>query len=223
MPQQIRAMVQQVLGESREKHTTDRLEVNDAAMGATSVATPGPHLNPGRAINPGGNTSQNFPQPYYQVHAYGLGNQPVPDAFFPRSPATPLATRDAYPGMSENVREHMARTLREFGLEPKGRAKTYQKPYPEFFDIIPYPRGFWLPKFARFTREDSKTTYEHIGQFLAWVSDYGITDVHKIRLFPLSLSGTVFNWFISLAPNSVQTWENLEQRFHEYFYNGKLS
>jgi hypothetical protein len=25
------------------------------------------------------------------------------------------------------------------------------------------------------------------------VSDYGITDMHKIRLFPLSLSGTAFN------------------------------
>jgi hypothetical protein len=45
--------------------------------------------------------------------------------------------------------------------------------------------------------------------------------VRKIRLFPLSLSGTAFNWFISLAPNSVQTWEHLEQRFHEYFYNGE--
>jgi hypothetical protein len=53
--------------------------------------------------------------------------------------------------------------------------------------------------------EYSKTTYEHIGQFLAQVSDFGITDARKIRLFPLSLSGTVFNWFILLAPNMVNT------------------
>jgi hypothetical protein len=26
---------------------------------------------------------------------------------------------------------------------------------------------------------------------------------------------------VSLVPNSVQTWEHLEQRFHEYFYNRK--
>jgi hypothetical protein len=45
--------------------------------------------------------------------------------------------------------------------------------------------------------------------------------VHKIRLFPLPLSGTAFNWFVSLAPNSVHTWEHLEQKFHEYFYNGE--
>jgi hypothetical protein len=39
-------------------------------------------------------------------------------------------------------------------------------------------------------------------------------------MFPLSLSGTAFTWFTSLAPNSVFTWTQLEQKFHEYFYFG---
>jgi hypothetical protein len=39
-------------------------------------------------------------------------------------------------------------------------------------------------------------------------------------MFPLSLSGTVFTWFTSLAPNSVFTWAQLEQKFHEYVYSG---
>jgi hypothetical protein len=38
-------------------------------------------------------------------------------------------------------------------------------------------------------------------------------------MFPLSLSGTVFTWFTSLATNSVFTWAQLEQKFHEYFYS----
>jgi hypothetical protein len=78
-----------------------------------------------------------------------------------------------------------------------------------------------VPDFVKFAGEDSKTTYEHVGQFLAQASDFGITDVHRIRLFPLSLSWTTFNWFILLAPNSVNTWESLEQKLHEYFYNGE--
>jgi hypothetical protein len=90
-----------------------------------------------------------------------------------------------------------------------------------FFDMVPYPRGFRVPDFVKFAGEDSKTTYEHVGQFLAQASDFGITDVHRIRLFPLSLSWTTFNWFISLAPNSVNTWESLKQKLHEYFYNGE--
>jgi hypothetical protein len=34
------------------------------------------------------------------------------------------------------------------------------------------------------------------------------------------LSGAAFSWFTSLEPNSVSTWAGLEERFHEYFYNG---
>jgi hypothetical protein len=38
-------------------------------------------------------------------------------------------------------------------------------------------------------------------------------------MFPLSLSVTAFTWFTSLAPNSVFTWAQLEQKIHEYFYS----
>jgi hypothetical protein len=45
--------------------------------------------------------------------------------------------------------------------------------------------------------------------------------VHKVKLFPLPLSDTTFNWFTSLAPNSVGMWAGLKEKFHEYFYNGE--
>jgi hypothetical protein len=50
----------------------------------------------------------------------------------------------------------------------------------------------------------------------------GITDVHKIRMFPLSLTGSTFNWFTSLPPNSIDSWVSLELKFHDYFYNGEV-
>jgi hypothetical protein len=83
---------------------------------------------------------------------------------------------------------------------PKGWARSYQKPYPKYFDTIPYPRGFQVPNLAKFMGDDARTTNEHIRQFLAQVNDVGITDVHKIRMFPLSLPGAAFNWFASLHP-----------------------
>jgi hypothetical protein len=36
------------------------------------------------------------------------------------------------------------------------------------------------------------------------------------------LFGTAFTWFTSLAPNSIFTWAQLEQKFHEYFYSGDI-
>jgi hypothetical protein len=39
-------------------------------------------------------------------------------------------------------------------------------------------------------------------------------------MFSLSLSGTGFTWFTSLALNSIFTRAQLEQKFYEYFYSG---
>jgi hypothetical protein len=39
-------------------------------------------------------------------------------------------------------------------------------------------------------------------------------------MFHLSLSSTAFTWFTSLAPNSIFTWSQLEQKNHKYFYFG---
>jgi hypothetical protein len=78
-----------------------------------------------------------------------------------------------------------------------------------------------VPNFAKFNG-DARTMQEHIGQFLPQINDVGVTNVHRIRLFRLSLSGSAFNWFMSLAPNSIDSWMALEQRFHDYFYNCEI-
>jgi hypothetical protein len=159
----------------------------------------------------------------------GVPDGPVPDVFFARTPApyTSGTMNDVGGGMTNGVWEEIVRTLRDVGLTPKGQARAYQKPYQDYFDTLLYPHGFRVPDFTKFTGDDGRTTYEHIGQFLAQVNDMGITDVHNIRLFPLSLSRTTFNWFTSLAPNSIDNWPTLELGTSgcflicEYFYNGE--
>jgi hypothetical protein len=96
----------------------------------------------------------------------------------------------------------------------------YEKPYPDYYDQLPYPRGYRVPEFSKFSGEDGKTTLEHVGQFFLQCGEASANDVLKLRMFPLSLSGIAFTWFTSLAPNSIFTWTQLEQKFHEYFYSG---
>jgi hypothetical protein len=43
--------------------------------------------------------------------------------------------------MSENVRDQVTRTLRDLRFSPNGRIRSYQKPYSNYFDSIPYPGG----------------------------------------------------------------------------------
>ena len=79
-----------------------------------------------------------------------------------------------------------------FGIELKDKTLVCQKSYSESFDSILYPQNFKVPEFIKFTGEDSRTTWEHVSQFNAQMGIYGSLDHLKIRMFPLSLSGTVF-------------------------------
>jgi hypothetical protein len=139
----------------------------------------------------------------------GVPHGPIPDIFFPRTPAyiTPNLRVDGE--VNDGVRDQIARTLREFRFTMKGRARSYQKFFLEYFDTIPCPQGLQVPDLAKFIGDDAKTMYEPIGQFLAQVKDMGITDMHNIRMFPLSLTGVAFNWFTSLPPNSIDSWVSL--------------
>jgi hypothetical protein len=169
---------------------------------------------PAYTTQPNPSVSPNFQQPYYQTMSYepkmppmgmGIPHRPIPDIHFLRTPAY-ATPNPQVEGDNEGVRDQIVRTLREFEFTPKGRTRSYQKPYSEYFDTIPYPRGFRVPDLAKFTGDDAKTMYEHIGQFLAQVNDMGITDVDKIRMFLLSLTVVAFNWFTSLPLNSIDSW-----------------
>jgi hypothetical protein len=128
----------------------------------------------------------------------------------------------AEPGADlNNLTNQLATILRvSFSIEPKGRGRVYQKPYPDYYDQLPYPRGYRVPEFSKFSGDDGKTTLEHVGQFTLQYGDASSNDALKLRIFPLSLSSTTFTWFTSLTPNSIFTWAQLEQKFHEYFYSG---
>jgi hypothetical protein len=70
----------------------------------------------------------------------GVPHSPILDIFFPRTPAYVTPNPRVEGEVNDGVRDQITRTLREFRFTPKGRARSYQKPYPEYFDMIPYPR-----------------------------------------------------------------------------------
>jgi hypothetical protein len=42
-----------------------------------------------------------------------------------------------------------------------------------------------------------------------------------MKLFPSSISSPIFTWFISLPFNSVYTFSDIENEFHDYFFTGE--
>jgi len=106
------------------------------------------------------------------------------------------------------------------GVDVRSKTRAYQKPYTASFDWVAYPAGFRLPEFIKFSREEIRSTFEHISQYLTQLEETDSINELKVRLFSLSLTRTIFSWFSSLAPNFIGSWEQLEQKFYEHFFYG---
>ncbi|XP_016650494.1 PREDICTED: uncharacterized protein LOC107881367 [Prunus mume] len=115
----------------------------------------------------------------------------------------------------------LQRMIREM-MEPKarrGERPTYRKPYPAYIDQIPLSLGFKVPNFTLFNGEDPHaSSVEHIGRFSVQCIAIENNPLLKLMLFGNSLSRQAFNWYTNLPANSVQTWEQMESVFHDYYY-----
>ena len=125
------------------------------------------------------------------------------------------------------LKENPASVLKtKFGVDI-GNSILYQKPYPAELDLVSFPAGWCVPDFVKFSGDDNNAPWEHIDEYILQLGKAGFYEALRIRLFSLSLTRTAFSWFSSLAPNSIQFWNQLECELHGHFFNmhnkGKLS
>ena len=118
------------------------------------------------------------------------------------------------------MKEDLADMLKDKLGFVMGKSQLYRSPYVDAFDLIPYPAGWRVPDFVKFSGDDNWSTCEHISQYIAQLGEVGSSKSLRVRMFSLSLTGMVFSWFSSLTPNSIRSWDELEQKFHDHFYNG---
>ena len=86
--------------------------------------------------------------------------------------------------------------------------------------MVAYPIGWCVSDFIKFSGDDNRTTWEYISQYVAQLGEASSSNALRVCLFSSSLTGPAFSWFSSLAPNSVHSWNELEQKFHDHFYSG---
>jgi hypothetical protein len=125
----------------------------------------------------------------------------------PRSSGLPL-------DVMEKIREEMTELFRDRLRVSVARVgQSYQKPYDHRFDTVPYPQRARVPEFSMFSGENGRSTYKHIGKFLAYLGELADGEAFRVRLFSLSLTGTAFAWYSALPPNSINSWNDLGSKF----------
>jgi len=159
------------------------------------------------------------------------GQQAVANPMFPRDRALQRYL-EAYQQMPDPQPAHrqdanaywadkIAEVMRDqFGTKLKVNTYSYRTPYPPAYDLIPLPNRYKVPDFTKFSGQDDTSTMEHVNRFIIQCGEATNRDELRVRLFSSSLSGSAFTWFISLPPNSVITWADLEKQFHKYFFSG---
>jgi len=99
----------------------------------------------------------------------------------------------------------------QFGIKPKVNTYSYRTPYPPAYDLIPHPNRYKVLDFTKFSRQDDTSTMEYVNRFIIQCGEAANRDELRVCLFSSSLSRSAFTLFISLPPNSVITWANLEK------------
>src|SRR6185437_3941164 len=107
----------------------------------------------------------------------------------------------------------------QFVLRPKQQNLMYKTTYPAAYDQLPLPHKYKLPDFTKFSGQGEVSTVEHINRFIIQCGEAAQQDALKVRLFSMSLSGSVFTWFTTLPANSIIYWADLEKQFHQFFYS----
>ena len=68
-----------------------------------------------------------------------------------------------------------------------------------------------------FSGEDEKTALEHISRFTILCGVYSNNGNGKLRLFPNSLTGQAFTYYAAIPANSINAWEEMEEKFQSHF------
>jgi hypothetical protein len=103
------------------------------------------------------------------LKASGLGYETLPQFSFRPQPVDMTPSRATVkPGADpNNLTNQLSTILREFfDIEAKGRGRVYKKMYLDYYDQLPYPTGYRVPEFFKFSGDDGKTTLEHVDQFI---------------------------------------------------------
>ncbi|MQM09260.1 hypothetical protein Taro_042126 [Colocasia esculenta] len=92
----------------------------------------------------------------------------------------------------------------------------YSVPYPvhhQFKKLPPdYPKA---PKLQKFDGQGSPN--EHLAYYITAMGELAFYESYLLRYFATSLTGTIFQWYSTLRPNSIVDWVDLQKKFIDRF------
>ncbi|KAH7840884.1 hypothetical protein Vadar_022933 [Vaccinium darrowii] len=95
--------------------------------------------------------------------------------------------------------------------------RSYTKPYTRRIEQLKMPENYQPPKFLQF--DGMGNPKQHVAHFVETCSNAGTDGDLLVKQFVRSLKGYAFDWYIDLEPNSIDSWDQLQQDFLNRFFN----
>ncbi|MQL84426.1 hypothetical protein Taro_016941 [Colocasia esculenta] len=92
----------------------------------------------------------------------------------------------------------------------------YSVPYPVHHQFKKLPPDFpKAPKLQKFDGQGSPN--EHLAYYITAMGELAFDESYLLRYFATSLTGTAFQWYSRLRPNSIVDWADLQKKFIDRF------
>ncbi|KAL8478630.1 hypothetical protein ACS0TY_030496 [Phlomoides rotata] len=105
--------------------------------------------------------------------------------------------------MARSVREVILGTIKDKFEKHSKSSFSYTKPYTKRIDDLKMSTGNQPPKFQCF---DGKGNPRYVAHFVETCNGAGTYGDHLVKQCIRLLKGNVFNWYIDLEPNSIDSW-----------------
>ena len=79
------------------------------------------------------------------------------------------------------------------------------------------PHGYQPPKFNQFDGKGNPK--QHIAHFIETYNNAGTKGDRLVKQFVQSLKGIAFGWYTDLEPESINSWEQMEDEFLNRLYS----
>ena len=101
--------------------------------------------------------------------------------------------------------------------DPQRASHSYTKPYTQRIELLETPSGYQPPKFHQFDGQGDPR--QHVAHFVETCDSAGTHGDLLVKQFVRSLKGKAFDWYVSLAPESINSWRQLEREFLNRFFS----
>ena len=118
---------------------------------------------------------------------------------------------------AEQIQELIARAVKtKLGVGSQ-KSHLYTKPYTKRIDALRMPYSYQPPKFNQFDGRGNPK--QHAAHFFETCNNAGTDGDLLVKQFVQTLKEIVFDWYIDLLPESIDSWEQMEQEFLNRFYS----